>query len=174
MAVFNKSDYLLTLERENKDIAMRYKDKIRVIQCMDPFTFTSEEMNSSIECFPPVTAFDMSSYLVLTYRFYTNQQMKAYKSLTGYKYFEAGFVHDCEAKSIGEHIVVIVKVNHSQRMNNPPLQVWIIFEKDGAIISAHYTCMAGHSEVCSHVAAVLYGLEYINQFNISSNSRVQA
>ncbi|XP_074025777.1 uncharacterized protein [Leptinotarsa decemlineata] len=147
MAVCNKSDYLLTLERENKDIAVHYKDKIRVIQCMDSFTFTSEEMNSSIECFPPVTAFDMSSYLVLTHSFYTNQQMKAYKSLTGYKYFEAGFVHDCEAKSMGEHIVVIATVKHSQRMNNLPVQVWIIFEKYGAIISAHCTCMADHSEV---------------------------
>ncbi|XP_074029925.1 uncharacterized protein [Leptinotarsa decemlineata] len=113
MAVFNKSDYLLTLECENTDIAVRYKDKIRAIQCMDPFTFTSEEMNSSIECFPPVTAFDMTSYLVLTHSFYTNQQMKAYKSLTGYKYFEAGFIHDCEAKSIGEHIVVIAKDYYS-------------------------------------------------------------
>ncbi|XP_074032787.1 uncharacterized protein [Leptinotarsa decemlineata] len=103
IAVCNKSDYLLTLERKNKDIAVHYKDKIRVIQCMDSFTFTSEEMNSSIECFPPVTAFDTSSYLVLTHSFYTNQQMKAYKSLTGYKYFEAGFVHDCEAKLIGAH-----------------------------------------------------------------------
>ncbi|CAG9814675.1 unnamed protein product [Phaedon cochleariae] len=54
-------------------------------------------------------------------------------------------------------------VKHSQRMNNPSLQVWIICEKDGAINSAHCTCMAGQSEVCRHVAAVLYGLEYIHQ-----------
>ncbi|KAG5873967.1 hypothetical protein JTB14_030669 [Gonioctena quinquepunctata] len=47
--------------------------------------------------------------------------MKVYKSLTGYKYLDAGFVHACEAKSIGEHIVVIAKIKHSQRMNSPPL-----------------------------------------------------
>ncbi|KAG5866976.1 hypothetical protein JTB14_012713 [Gonioctena quinquepunctata] len=90
---------------------------------MDSFTFTPEEM---------------SSYLVLTHSFYTNQQKKAYKSLTGYKYFEAGFVHDCEAQSIGKHIVVVAKVSYilylnfkvkySQRLDNPPLQFWNICE----------------------------------------------
>ncbi|KAG5872058.1 hypothetical protein JTB14_028665 [Gonioctena quinquepunctata] len=67
-------------------------------------------METSIEHFPPVTAFDMSSYLANS-SFYTNPQMKAYKSLTGYKYFDAGFVYACEAKSIRENIVVLCKVD---------------------------------------------------------------
>lgn len=110
MDVVNKSDYLLSLEREHKDIAARYRDKIRVIKCMDPFTFTPEEMGTSIELFPPVTACDIVSYLVLTHSFYTNQQMKAYKSLAGYKYFEAGFVNSCEARKIDDRFVVVAKV----------------------------------------------------------------
>lgn len=55
------------------------------------------------------------------------------------------------------------QVKHSQSMNKPMLNVWLICENDGAVNSAHCTCMAGNSEVCSHVAAVLYGLEYLHQ-----------
>ena len=35
-----------------------------------------------------------------------------------------------------------------------PLQHWITVEKDGNILSAHYTSMAGLGEVCTHVGAV--------------------
>ena len=34
-------------------------------------------------------------------------------------------------------------VRHSQHANEPLLQVWVICEDDGAIESAHCTCMAG-------------------------------
>ena len=50
-------------------------------------------------------------------------------------------------------------MRHSQHVNEPLLQVWVICEDDGAINSAHCTCMAGLSEVCSHVGAILFYLE---------------
>lgn len=50
-------------------------------------------------------------------------------------------------------------MRHSQRANEPLLQVWVICEDDGAIDSAHCTCMAGLGEVCSHVGAILFYLE---------------
>ncbi|VEN60950.1 unnamed protein product [Callosobruchus maculatus] len=121
-----------------------------------------EELSTALEDFPPITPFEIITYLVLTHSFYTNKQMEAYKSLAAYKFFEAGFVHDCGAKKIGHHIVVVGKVKHSQRMNEDPLRVWIICQVDGAVNSAHCTCMAGLSEVCSHIAAVLYAVEYMN------------
>ncbi|KAK4885293.1 hypothetical protein RN001_001564 [Aquatica leii] len=58
--------------------------------------------------------------------------------------------------------IVSYLVKHSQRMNQPPLKVWIIAEKDGSIRNGHCTCMAGVGEACSHIAAILYYLEYIN------------
>lgn len=45
-------------------------------------------------------------------------------------------------------------------MNDPCVPLWIITNKDGAILSAHCRgCMAGLSECCSHVASVLFYLE---------------
>ena len=54
--------------------------------------------------------------------------------------------------------VVAAKVRHSQRMNDPLVNVWIITESEGAIISAHCSgCKAGLGESCSHVArAMMY------------------
>ena len=51
---------------------------------------------------------------------------------------------------------VSIQVRHSQSISKTPLQPWIIAEKDGNILSAHCTCMAGLGEVCTHVGAVLF------------------
>lgn len=51
---------------------------------------------------------DMVNYLILTHSFYTGQQLKAYKSLQAYKYYEAGFVQDVMAKRMNENYFVIV------------------------------------------------------------------
>ncbi|KAL1447539.1 hypothetical protein MTO96_044255, partial [Rhipicephalus appendiculatus] len=50
-------------------------------------------------------------------------------------------------------------VNHSQRLRDQPLRVWILSKKDGVVLSAHCTCMAGAGEACSHVGACLYAVE---------------
>lgn len=50
-------------------------------------------------------------------------------------------------------------MRHSQRTREKPLQVWVIILLDGGVSSAHCTCMAGLSEACSHVAAILFFLE---------------
>lgn len=47
-------------------------------------------------------------------------------------------------------------------MKIKPVDVWVIVAKDGSISSAHCTCMAGNSEVCSHVGAILFAAEYAN------------
>jgi uncharacterized Zn finger protein len=44
-------------------------------------------------------------------------------------------------------------------MSEKPLQPWIIAEKDGRILAAHCTCMAGLGEACTHVAALLFAVD---------------
>ena len=52
-------------------------------------------------------------------------------------------------------------------MNEKPLQCWLIILPDGAIATAHCTCMAGLGEVCNHSAAIAFQLYPRNQ-SISS------
>ena len=48
---------------------------------------------------------------------------------------------------------------HSQRLNQTPLNPWIIAKENGEILSAHCTCMAGLAEACAHIAAILFWVE---------------
>ena len=47
---------------------------------------------------------------------------------------------------------------HSQKLRDKPLEPWIIAEKDGEILAAHCTCMAGLGETCTHVASLLFAV----------------
>lgn len=53
-------------------------------------------------------------------------------------------------------------MKHSQRAKANPLDTWIIINKDGSVSNGHCTCMAGNSEVCSHIGALLFTAEYVN------------
>ena len=53
-------------------------------------------------------------------------------------------------------------------MNDPPVPLWIITEKDGTVVCAHCTgcmAMAGLGKCCWHVASVLFYLEVWTRLN---------
>ena len=103
---------------------------------------------------------DLLSYLVLETSFYTKEQFIAYKSLEAYNFKVSGFLTSIQGCIVADKHVVIGKVRHSQRMNDPLISVWIVAEKDGTVRSAHCLgCKAALSESCSHVASVLFYIE---------------
>ena len=72
----------------------------------------------------------------------------------------SGFVASVGGRIISGKYVVAAKVRHSQRMNDPLVNVWIITESEGAIISANCSgCKAGLAESCSHVASAMMYIE---------------
>ncbi|XP_048023246.1 uncharacterized protein LOC125253351 isoform X1 [Megalobrama amblycephala] len=86
--------------------------------------------------------------------------MKAYKSLEAYNFFVNGWVHNLGVKRLhDDHRLIFAGVNHSQRSSETPLKTWIIAKEAGEVIAAHCNCMAGLSESCSHVGAVLFSIE---------------
>lgn len=52
----------------------------------------------------------------------------------------------------------LFKVTHSMKLREAMLQPWMIVNKSGDVLAAHCDCVAGCSETCSHVSAVLYFL----------------
>lgn len=50
-------------------------------------------------------------------------------------------------------------MSHSQALSATPLRPWIVVQKDGEVVTAHCTCMAGLGEACSHIAATLFTIE---------------
>ena len=90
--------------------------------------------------------------------------LKAFRSLEAYNQMLSGFFCNVQGHIIA--FVVLVKVQHSQRMNDALIQVWIITAKDGTINCAHCLgCKAGLTESCSRIASVLFYLEAWTKVN---------
>ena len=103
-------------------VKRRYIEKISVIG-IDLATLWHAKLHP--ECLPPIKASDLLSHLVLDTSYYTAQQFKAFKSLEAYNQMVSGF------------ITCVAKVRHSQRMNDPPIPIWLIASQEGTIILAH-------------------------------------
>ena len=88
----------------------------------------------------------------------TKEELKAYKSLEGYKYIAAGWVgsvHAYAALADSSKVIATVYVRHSQSIPQAKIRPWVAAEQSGTIICAHYTCMAGLGETCSYIAICL-------------------
>ena len=154
------SSYAESLEKNAK---RRYMDKISVIG-IDPLVIPHHKFTT--ECLPPVEACDILSYLVLETSFYTKEQFKNFRSLLAYNHMVSGFITSVLGQIIQERYVILAKVRHSQRMNDPLVQLWIITTKEGTVVSGHCAgCMAGLGECCSHIASVLFYLEVWTRLN---------
>ncbi|XP_068677854.1 uncharacterized protein [Montipora foliosa] len=148
------SEYAKALD---KQVKRRYLEKISVVG-VDPVSIPSEQFDP--ECLPQIESTDLLGYLVLETSFYTRQQFKAYKSLEAFNQMVSGFVSSVRGCMISNKHVVVAKVRHSQRMNDPLVNIWIIADSDGTILSTHCLgCKAGLAESCSHIASVLFYIE---------------
>ena len=109
---------------------------------------------------PPIEQSDLFGYLVPQTSYYTKDQFKNYKSLEAYNQVVSGFVASVSGKIISGKYVVAAKVRHLQQMNDPLVNVSIITETEGEIISAHCSGgKAGLVESCLHVASTIIYIE---------------
>ncbi|VEN63948.1 unnamed protein product, partial [Callosobruchus maculatus] len=116
----SRSEYYPSL---SGDIKLRYDEKMKLTDGVDPYALRIDELSEDVSFLPAVKIVDLVNYLVLTHCFYTGQQMKPYKSLQAFKYYEAGYVQQTMAKMMNTNCYVVMgKVMHSQRRNDKPLQ----------------------------------------------------
>ncbi|CAC5396060.1 unnamed protein product [Mytilus coruscus] len=137
----------------------RYEGKLQLIDDEDPYEMTASMFSEDVKLLPKITYPDIVNYLVFSPSPYTSDDLKSYKGLEAYNQFVCGWVRDKATQVINNKCLVKAKVLHSQRMSEKPLQPWFIAEKEGRILAAHCTCMAGLGEVCTHVAALLFAVD---------------
>ena len=110
MLAMERSDYYKHLDESVQD---RYNEKLKIIDDKDPYLLKDFSVDLH-HLIPEVTLIDLVNYLILSHKFYTGQQMKAYKGLSAYKYYEAGLVQEVKAKKMnGRSFVVVGKVSIS-------------------------------------------------------------
>lgn len=143
-----------------RKIGRRYEDKTK--QCgVDPFTLRADDCTVDLNLWPPVDVADIHEFLVLRTSFITRQQLKTRKALEGHNILTSGWVRQPCVKTVTADTVILkTQVNHSQSLNKPPVDVWVLAKSDGDILSAHCTFLAGNGEACSHLAALQFYVEY--------------
>ena len=71
-----------------------YKDKISVLG-FDPYTVDKQFFSiKSVSAWPNISFPDLFNYFVLSTSTFTQEQIKAYKSLQAYSYFVVGWIQE--------------------------------------------------------------------------------
>jgi hypothetical protein len=149
-----------------KDVLQRYESKLQLVDNIDPFQLKTTELTLDKSQFPRTEMVDIQMYFIDSLSPYSRKEIKAYKSLLAYKYFESGYVRDVRTKQFGVYTLVKGIVRHS--FVEDPVSCWIICEPDGTVNCAHCICVAGLGEFCSHVAAVLFFIMIEKSNDVSS------
>ena len=140
------SEYVKSLSHED---VVFYIEKITVdgVQLPDPYGITKSCWDNVVNKWPDISYPDIYQYFVETSCFYSRAEVKNVKSLEGYQYFVLGHVqpimfHDPEIK---DYVYLKADVLPSQRQSNKKdlYKTYIISHKNGEILTAHCTCMAG-------------------------------
>ena len=145
------------LEEEAK---LRYRQKLFRIgeDVIDPYL--PVESFLAQDDYPLVDYPDIYNFLIDAPSPYTKEQLKAYKSLEGYRYSVAAWVGGVHAFKAGTttNVFFSAKVRHSQSVSSKNLEPWVAVNSDGSVLCAHCTCKAGLGEACSHISALLFSL----------------
>ncbi|XP_077420898.1 uncharacterized protein LOC144051023 [Vanacampus margaritifer] len=173
MAAFNReilenqddlsfSCIMLNMDRTSKK---RYLEKLDQAGTRDPYALPGFLFLTLEHCevgdLPNMCYEDILNYIIYATSMYTQEELREYKSLDAYKYFEDGHVRGTGVWEIpGKEIYLIVsKVMRSQLQNKLPLRVWVVVQKKGSVLSYHCTCMSDLSKHCSHAVATLFAVE---------------
>ena len=120
-------DYYYELD---SNVKIRYQEKLSRLRenIDDPYTFDSD---SFLDNMPEIEYPDIYNFLINTPSPVTKEELKAYKSLEGYKYLVAGWVGNISVHPTSAGGEKVARVRHSQNVSASPLRPWVAAEKGG-------------------------------------------
>ena len=142
------SEYVRTLDPVART---RYTEKLECVglsELEDPYELWrcgKFKQDDDMTKWPPVECGDIFFYFIERPGIFTRQQMKQWKSLEAYNYFQSGHVRDIRLYEVPatRSCVVMAFVNPNQNTPENAHHSWIGVKRDGTIITVHCTCMAG-------------------------------
>ena len=105
-----ESTYFSKLDVKAKE---RYKEKITLIENVDPYTLQKEAFTENTDCFPKVTYPDIVNYFQFAPSPLTEEQLKAYKSLESYNHFVSGCVKYVVVKLFKNNMLLHGRVSYA-------------------------------------------------------------
>ena len=117
--------------------------------------------NKDLSCLRNFSFRQLYEYLVNNKdKTYDKKSMKSYNSLKAYKYFKDSFVRNVWSNSHKETQLVAVRAHcFSSLKAKTTNTVYVMFKKDGTVVTADCNCVAGKGGACSHVSALLFLIE---------------
>ena len=91
----------------------RYKEKLKLIENVDPYTLQKEAFKENIDCVPKVTYPDIVNCCLFASSPLTEEQLEAYKSLELYNHFVSGWVKDVGVKFFKNNMLLLGRVGHT-------------------------------------------------------------
>lgn len=125
----------------------RYFEKLGVLGLAatdDPYA--SSDFQDTIGLWPPVEFGHIFVYFIERPGVYTQQELLQWKQLDAYNYFRSGFmwtVKVWDLKNSSQCVILNGLVKSSMRTPDNAHQLWVATTKDGTVVTAHCTCMAG-------------------------------
>ena len=136
----------------------RYLHKLQEIGCtVDPYV---DSYGNQLSLLPNVKYSHICDFIE-NHTIEGNDPQKAFKSLDSYHMVcSEGWMGSLSVKKYRNTVLVKCDVKPSQR-SGVIYKTWVAVKPDGSVQYGHCTCMAGLSEVCNHVGAVLYKMMHV-------------
>ncbi|KAJ8277581.1 hypothetical protein GJAV_G00076940 [Gymnothorax javanicus] len=155
------SEYVSTLTLRDRECYFKKLTLTDGTTFTNPYTLT--HWMDDLTGLPTVQWPDIYTYLIEKPSVYTQDKLKAYKSLDAYNYVLNGHVQDLQYYYLSDDFCFMrAQVLPSQRQGQKTrmYQAWaIVNRRSSYILTANCTCMAGLGSCCSHAAAVLFKVE---------------
>lgn len=141
---------------------VQYKKIVDLCEGIDPYELQHTDFTDDLSLVPDLNIVHISHYLVHKTRALNMSQMKSYKGTEAHNFLTSGFVLGVGLKKLPSgNMLCLGKVKHSQTLSASvkPLLPWVLILPNCDILTGWCTCVAGRSESCSHVGALLYAVE---------------
>lgn len=160
-----KTEIIPTAKNISETLRKDY-EKLLKQHNIDADPLTANDFEDDIKKWPGTNIGQVFSYFLDSKAFAT-EYIGQYKLRKAYSFFGSGFVDKIFTKKINQNVLIRSSVTPSQKINEKPHKLWILFASDSSVMTAFCTCTAGHSKCCNHVAAVLYKVEFANEKGIT-------
>ena len=160
-----KLPIIASSEKQQKKLKLNYENRLQKFKICDPLSIEPSKRIDDILQWPHI-----DTGVILVYILKVNdcdlEYVGRYKDQKAYSYFDSGFVDtifiynpfSCRSK-----IFLYSKVQSSLTVSDKTL-LWILVQKEPLeILTSWYSCIAGTSQSCNHVIAVLYKIDYALQ-----------